>query len=63
MNEDIKLSDALDAVETQAEKDSIKSYSLDQTTNQSFSVNNVKVDIRSKNPMPYDPANFSLGYS
>lgn len=63
MNEDIKLSDALDAVETQAEKDSIKSYSLDQTTIKSVSFNNVKVDIRSKNPMPYDPANFSLGYS
>ncbi len=63
LNEDIKLSDALDAVETQAEKDSIKSYSLDQTTIKSVSFNNVKVDIRSKNPMPYDPANFSLGYS
>ena len=63
LNEDIKLSDALDAVETQAEKDSIKSYSLNQTTIKSVSFNNVKVDIRSKNPMPYDPANFSLGYS
>lgn len=63
LNEDIKLSDALDAVETQADKDSIKSYSLDQTTIKSVSFNNVKVDIRSKNPMPYDPANFSLGYS
>ena len=63
LNEDIKLSDALDAVETQAEKDSIKSYSLDQTTIKSVSFNNVKVDIRSKTPMPYDPANFSLGYS
>ena len=63
LHEDIKLSDGLDAVETQAEKDSIKSYSLDQTTIKSVSFNNVKVDIRSKNPMPYDPANFSLGYS
>ena len=62
LNEDIKLSDALDAVETQAEKDSIKSYSLDQTTIKSVSFNNVKVDIRSKNPMPYDPANFGLNY-
>ncbi len=63
LNQDIKLSDALDVVETQAEKDSIKSYSIERTTMKSFSLNNVKVDIRSKNPMPYDPANFSFGYS
>lgn len=63
LNQDIKLDDALDAVETKAEKDSIKDYSLEQNTIKSFALNNVKVDIRSKNPMPYDPANFSLGYS
>ena len=63
LNQDIKLDDALDAVETSAERDSIKDYSLDQTTIKSMSFNNVKVDIKSKTPMPYDPANFSLGYS
>lgn len=63
LDQDIKLSDALDAVETQAEKDSIKSFSVDQTVIKSISFTNVKADIRSKNPMPYDPANFSLGYS
>lgn len=63
MNQDIELSDALDAVETKAEKDSIKSYAQDRTVIKSVSFNNVKVDIRSKTPMPYDPANFSFGYS
>lgn len=63
LNQDIKMSDALDAVETSAERDSIKNYSVDQTTIKSVALNNVKVDIRSKNPMPYDPANFSFGYS
>ena len=29
----------------------------------SVSFNNVRVNIKSKNPMPYDPANFTLGYS
>jgi cell surface protein SprA len=29
----------------------------------SIAVNNAKVDIKSKTPMPYDPANFSVGYS
>lgn len=63
LDQDIELSDALDAVETKAEKDSIKSYAQDRTVIKSVSFNNVKVDIRSKNPMPYDPANFTLGYS
>jgi cell surface protein SprA len=62
MDKDVKLSEALDAVVTKAEKDSIKSFSQDQTTTRSIALNNVRVDIRSKNPMPYDPANFSLSY-
>ena len=63
LNQDIKMDDALDAVETKAEKDSIRNYSVDQTRIKSLAVNNVKVDIKSKNPMPYDPANFSVSYS
>ncbi len=63
LDQDIELKDALDDVETQAEKDSIKNFSQDMSTTKSISFNNVKVDIRSKTPMPYDPANFSLGYS
>ena len=63
LNKDIKMSDALDNVETKAEKDSIKNYSIEQTTIKSIAFNNVHVDIQSKNPMPYDPANFSLSYS
>ena len=63
LDQDIKLDDALDAVETKAEKDSIKSMAVDQTVIKSISFNNVRADIRSKTPMPYDPANFSIGYS
>lgn len=63
LNQDITISEALNNVETQAEKDSIKEYSVEQTTIKSFSFNNVKVDIQSKNPMPYDPVNFSFGYT
>lgn len=63
LDQDIKLSDALDAVDTKSEKDSIKNFSVDKTVIKSVSFNNVGVDIRSKNPMPYDPANFSVGYS
>ncbi|MDL2278812.1 cell surface protein SprA [Parabacteroides sp. OttesenSCG-928-G07] len=63
LDQDILLDDALDAVDTKAEKDSIRNFSRSQTTTKSITLNNVKVDIRSKNPMPYDPANFSFGYS
>ncbi|MDL2254999.1 cell surface protein SprA [Parabacteroides sp. OttesenSCG-928-G06] len=63
LDQDIELSEALSAVETKAEKDSIRRFSQDKITTRSISLNNVKVDIRSKTPMPYDPANFSFGYS
>ncbi|MDR2468957.1 MAG: cell surface protein SprA [Tannerella sp.] len=63
LDRDILLTDALDAVSTKAEKDSIKSFSQDQTSLKSVSLNGVRMDIRSKTPMPYDPANFSFGYA
>jgi len=63
LNQDIKLSDALETVETNAEKDSIKHYAQELSTTKSISLNNVRVNIQSKTPMPYDPANFSMGYS
>ena len=59
----MELKDAINSAETKEEKDSIRSYSQDRTVIKSISVNNVRVNIKSKNPMPYDPANFSFGYS
>lgn len=63
LDQDIKLKDAIDAAETNAEKDSIRSYAQEKSIIKSISFNNVRVDIKSKTPMPYDPANFTLGYS
>lgn len=63
LDQDIELKDALDNAETKTEKDSIRNYSQDRTVIKSVSFNNVRVNIKSKNPMPYDPANFTLGYS
>jgi cell surface protein SprA len=63
LDQDILLKDALDAVEKKSEKDSIISFAREKSVIRSVSLNNVRVDIRSKTPMPYDPANFSLGYS
>ncbi len=63
LDQDVLLKDALDAVDSKAEKDSIKNYSQDKITTKQISLNNVRVNVTSKNPMPYDPANFTLGYS
>lgn len=63
LDQDILLSESLKNTRNQQEKDSIYNLAITQTVNKSLSLNNVKVDIKSKNPMPYDPANFSFGYS
>ncbi|MDH6389273.1 cell surface protein SprA [Parabacteroides sp. PFB2-12] len=63
LDQDIELKEALAIVDTKAEKDSIRRFAQDKVTTRSIALNNVKVDIRSKTPMPYDPANFSFGYS
>ena len=63
LDQDILLSDALNSAETKAEKDSILSFSQNKTTSKSLSLNNIKVGIQSKTPMPYDPANFTFSYA
>jgi cell surface protein SprA len=63
LDQDIRLQDALDVAVTKTEKDSIKAFSQDQVSIKSVALNNVRMDVRSKNPMPYDPANFSFGYA
>ena len=63
LDQDILLSEALDAAATKAEKDSIKSFAITRKTTESFSVSNFKFNVQSKNPMPWDPANFTLAFS
>ena len=63
LDQDILLKDALDAAATQAEKDSIKSYAITKKTTESFSISNLRFNVQSKNPMPWDPANFTLAFS
>lgn len=63
LNQDITLSESLDILETKHEKDSLKNLAQTKTTSKSLSFTNVRFDIKSKNPMPYDPANFTFGYA
>ncbi len=62
-DEDMLLSDALEATKTEAQRDSILNYAVRRRRVESLSLNNVSFAIRSKEPMPYDPANISLSYS
>ncbi|MGL5317075.1 MAG: cell surface protein SprA, partial [Bacteroidales bacterium] len=62
LDQDIEMSDAMREAVDRIERDSIKSLAQDIVTNKSFSITNFKVGVQSKNPMPYDPANFTLSY-
>ncbi len=63
LDQDILLKDALDAATTKHEKDSIKNFAITRKTVESFSLSNLKFNVQSKNPMPWDPANFQLSFS
>ena len=63
LDQDILLKDALDAAKTKHEKDSIKNFAITTKTVESFSISNLKFNVQSKNPMPWDPANFQLAFS
>lgn len=61
-DQDILLKDAMEAY-SKAEKDSLLDIANERVTYKNFSLSNVRVDITSETPMPYDPSNFTLGYS
>jgi cell surface protein SprA len=63
LDQDILLKDALDGCSTQAQKDSINAFAVTKKTVESFSISGLKFDVKSKNPMPWDPANFTFSYS
>ena len=63
LDEDVLLKDALDACSTEEQRDSIESFAITHSTVKSFSISGLKFDVKSKNPMPWDPANFTLSYS
>ena len=63
LDNDMRLDDALDASADQHERDSIESVAVTKHTNSNFSLSNIRWGLKSKRPMPYDPANFSFSYS
>ncbi len=63
LDEDIILKDAIENLESIEEKDSLRSMTQSVRQTSSFNISNAKVNIRSKKPMFYDPANISVTYS
>ena len=60
---DMPLDDALEMLTDTQAKDSLLTQTRETSTTRNFSISNLRFDIRSKNPMPYDPANFSFSYA
>ena len=63
LDQDVLLKDALDEATNKQEKDSIIDYAVERNTIQNFSISGLKFDVQSKNPMPWDPANFTFNFS
>ena len=64
LDQDVRLKDAVDICETKAQKDSIREYAVTHHTTESFSISGLKFGVQTmKNPMPWDPANFTFGYT
>ena len=62
LDQDVLLKDALDGA-TKAERDSIRRYSIENSKTENFSLSALKFDIHIKNPMPWDPGNFTINFS
>lgn len=63
LDQDVKLKDALDDCVNDHQRDSIEAFAVERSTIKSFSISGLKFDVKSKNPMPWDPANFTFNFS
>ncbi len=63
LDSDMLMKDALASLANKRERDSLRNIAEELTVYKSFSVSNMAFNVASKNPMPYDPANFSMSYS
>ena len=59
---DLLLDDVLDSY-SGTSKDSLQNIAEVRSVMRNFSLSNAKLNIKSKTPMPYDPANFSFSFS
>ena len=62
-NTDLLLSETMKLSNDINYNDSIKNISISKWTSKSLSISNMNMAIKSRNPMPYDPANLSLSFT
>lgn len=62
-DQDILLQESLNEIKDRDTRDSLINQVATRTTMHSISLANIGSDFKSETPMPYDPANFSMGYS
>ena len=63
LDQDVLLSDALNNLTTQQQKDTLLRNSQTVNTTKSFNITGAKVNIKSKTPQFYDPANVTVTYA
>ena len=59
---DLSFKEMLDSYDGES-RDSLKNIAEVHSISRNFSISNAKINISSKTPMPYDPANISFSYS
>lgn len=63
LDQDVLLKDALDDAADKHERDSISAFAIEHSTVRNFSISGLTSEVKSKNPMPWDPANFIVNFS
>jgi cell surface protein SprA len=63
LDQDILLSDALKNANNQLERDSINTMSQTVNTSKSFNISGARINLKSKTPQFFDPANVSFTYA
>jgi len=63
LDEDVLLSDALNNTVGRAARDSLKQMSQTVNSSKSFNITGAKLNIKSKTPQFYDPANVTFSYA
>jgi len=63
LDQDVLLSDAVDNLDNQLDRDTLKMVSQTVNSSRSFNISGAKVNIKSKKPQFYDPANVAFTYA
>lgn len=64
LDTDMEMDEALAGLANEHEKDSLRNIAEQVVISKNFSLSGLRFDIATKrHPMPYDPANFTFGYS